>query len=301
MKTRTKIIIATWLIALILSACGPSQAEKDAQLTQIAAYGFATQTALAPTSTSTPEPTATATLTPTATPTPTASPTNTPNAVLTDEAATMEAIMAKGNVEATAKAVSIQETQQAEDALWTKLANDGSITMKKGDLNTVDDFEESWAQRGWYQWWWFGYEMSNFVIKTHIDWRIPPDSFSDISGCGFVLRLEDENNHLVLVLTPSSSAFLGQMTPNGFQNLNAKGVWINPDWEPTQGETGSADFMVVAEQEEITAFINGVKSFRWVVARTNSGDIGYTIISGTNKDFGTSCKMTNTRIWELVK
>lgn len=70
--------------SVCLTACGPSQAELDATATQFTANIFATQTAQAPTSTSTPTPTHTPTLTPTFTstatftPTSTASPTSTP-------------------------------------------------------------------------------------------------------------------------------------------------------------------------------------------------------------------------------
>ncbi len=62
------------LIALLMGACSPSQAELDAQATKIAADVFATQTAAAPTATPTPEATATFTPTPTDTPTPTPTP-----------------------------------------------------------------------------------------------------------------------------------------------------------------------------------------------------------------------------------
>lgn len=66
-----------WTICIFLVACGPSQAELDAQATAIAADIFATQTAQAPTITPTPE-LPTATPTPTETPPPTDTPTPLP-------------------------------------------------------------------------------------------------------------------------------------------------------------------------------------------------------------------------------
>ena len=60
----------------MLTACGPSQAERDATATQAELNAGATQTAQAPTATLTPSPTATTTPTPTRTPT--ATPTDTP-------------------------------------------------------------------------------------------------------------------------------------------------------------------------------------------------------------------------------
>lgn len=65
------------VISLSLSACGPSQAEQDAQATQIVEDFYATQTA-APTATATSTPAPTATSTATATPTHTSTPTPIP-------------------------------------------------------------------------------------------------------------------------------------------------------------------------------------------------------------------------------
>ncbi|MFZ5919243.1 MAG: hypothetical protein ACOYZ7_20115, partial [Chloroflexota bacterium] len=70
MKNKGYVILLGSLLVLVLAACGPSQAELDAEATDIAASSFATQTAKAPTHTPTP------TFTPT--PTPTATPTHTP-------------------------------------------------------------------------------------------------------------------------------------------------------------------------------------------------------------------------------
>lgn len=96
---RTVNISLLLVACVILIACGPSQAEQDAQATQIAANDFATQTAEAPTATltptsvpptATPTPTATLTATPTATPTPTATtiPTATPTPLVAQGNAT---------------------------------------------------------------------------------------------------------------------------------------------------------------------------------------------------------------------
>ena len=83
MEKKVLFVLVCLLIGALLVACGPSQAELDAQATKVAADVFATETAEAPTRTPiptlTPTPTATltSTLTPTSTPTPTPTSTNT--------------------------------------------------------------------------------------------------------------------------------------------------------------------------------------------------------------------------------
>jgi hypothetical protein len=72
------LLTVLFLVVLFLPACGPSQSEIDATVTQSAANDYATQTANAPTATLTPTLTPTPTDTPTPTPTITPSPTSTP-------------------------------------------------------------------------------------------------------------------------------------------------------------------------------------------------------------------------------
>ena len=74
MEKKPSLILTLLLMAVLVSACGPSQAELDAQATKVAAAIFATQTAEAPTATPTPTPTPSPTSTPTDTPAPSPTP-----------------------------------------------------------------------------------------------------------------------------------------------------------------------------------------------------------------------------------
>ena len=228
MKTCTRTVLILLLICALLAGCGPSKATPAETPTQDNARILATQTAQEPTATSTPEPTATATSTPTATLVPTA----TPNQTATAVAATQESRNATQQAVQTADALAAQATQKAEDDMWAKMVSDGSITYSKGDLYTVDDFEQSWAQRNYYQWWSFEYNMLDFVIMTHIDWAIPEGGSFNVGGCGFAIRIKDESNHLILFLTPKGNASLGAMTPSGFQYQSYH--WQNPNNRITQ-------------------------------------------------------------------
>jgi len=83
MSKQRSCVLVILLLGVVLSACGPSQSERDAQATQIVANIFATQTAEAPTPTPTFTVTSTPMPTPTNTPTPTDTPTATPTPTLT--------------------------------------------------------------------------------------------------------------------------------------------------------------------------------------------------------------------------
>ncbi len=89
MKTKLYLFVLFSLLALSLAACGPSPEQVNATATQVAANIFGTQTAQAPTATSTNTPTPTATSTPT--PTPTSTPTSTPTVTPTPTPDILEA------------------------------------------------------------------------------------------------------------------------------------------------------------------------------------------------------------------
>ena len=84
------LILVLLLMAGLAAACGPSQAELDAQATKVAAAIFATQTAEAPTATPTPTQTDTPTPTPRSTPTDTPTPSPTPLPDLSEAVLTLD-------------------------------------------------------------------------------------------------------------------------------------------------------------------------------------------------------------------
>ncbi len=293
MNAHLRSLLFILLSCAFITACGPSQAEISASASQAADKTYTAQTALAPTSTSTPLPTSTASPIP---PTATSLPTVTPNLAATATAVTRQA-------EYTATSVAASATQQAEDASWAQLVKDGAVTYTQGELTAMEDLEDNWAQRLWYRYYTFELDMSNFVIMTHVEWKYPDDANLGGGGCGFVFRLKDKDNHLYLIISARSRTFIGLMTPRGV--AGQKVLWEDPALlkyssvlPPT---TGSADLWLVVEKDFVTSYVNGNKVARYYVAATNSGDIGYTILSATNNEPGTYCKFTNTRIWELVK
>ena len=58
--------------------------------------------------------------------------------------------------------------------------------------------------------------------------------------------------------------------------------------------------LVVETEQGVTIFINDEMIYRYQSPLTYiKGLLGYTIISGTNKDFGTRCKMSNIELFVL--
>jgi hypothetical protein len=226
----------------------------------------------APTATSTPEPTATITATPTnrPRPSPTPRPTWTPDLAATQHAE-----------QRTAEVLSYYER--------------GFLTSTHGQLLELDDFSYSWAQLGWYNWLPLGGSASDFFIAAHFKWNSALKT-SDISGCGFVFSLQPDRDHYAVFLDRARV----------FLVITDQELGYSKPISPTRG-TGLVDFDYPAEAD-FTLIVKGpyayvlvndevVGEYTLSKSRELHGELGLTVLSGTNKDYGTLCEMTDLRLW----
>ncbi|MCI0553079.1 MAG: hypothetical protein L0287_19200 [Anaerolineae bacterium] len=68
----------------------------------------------------------------------------------------------------------------------------------------------------------------------------------------------------------------------------------NPADQPAE-----ADFTVIVKGTYVYVLVNGevVGEYTLSKSRILEGDLGLSLLSGTNKDFGTRCEMTNVHAW----
>lgn len=175
-----------------------------------------------------------------------------------------------------------------------KLYNDKVISTSNGQHFLLPDFDESWAQINWYQWYETGYEPDNFVIRTDMHW----DSASNIanwfaSGCGMVFREVDQDNHYFVFLALDGYVYLSGYKNGNFLELGRK--WVGKPDLPK----GEASFMMAVDRDWITIFVNGSQILRRQDKNFSGGKLALTLASGTNKDYGTRCQMTDVELWEL--
>lgn len=259
-----KVILTVILLSLVATACAT----------------------VAPSPTSTPQPTATITLTPTITPKPsfTPKPTQTPYLTGTARAATQ-----KAEEQAEIQAMK-DETQKYFDL--------GYIATTDGTYRKYSNFNEEWAQLGWYQWWILGDKATDFYMTAHVKWSSAYRN-ADVSGCGFVFAVQENNDHyaafldrsVVEVLSADQSSYtrrLGKTRGTGRVNFN------NPADEPVE-----ADFTVIVNDGYLYVIVDEevVGEYTLAESRNLDGNLGLTLLSGTNKDFGTRCEMTKVHAW----
>jgi hypothetical protein len=227
-----------------------------------------------PTPTNTSEPTATETVIPTATrtprPSPTPRPTQTPNLAATRRAEELNA-----------------EVQEYFEK--------GYLATTEGRFRELDDFSFDWAQLGWYRQFPVQDGVGDFVLSAHFKWDSAFKN-SDISGCGFIFGVQQNNDHYAVFLDRQKVFFL--ITDNA--------VGFSRPVSPTRG-TGivkfdypaEADFTVIVKDAYAYVLVDRevVAEYTLAQSRSSKGGIGLTVLSGTNKDYGTRCEMTNLHLW----
>ncbi len=225
-----------------------------------------------PTFTSTPKATATITPTPTSTPKPsvTPRPTRTPN---------------------------LGATQRVEDlnAEAKSYFDLGYLSTADGKFTEFDDFTEDWAKIDYYQWWNLNKKASNFYMSAHFNWFTALQN-SNESGCGFVFSIQENNDHYAVFLDRTNIVFL----------MSDKSLGYSRDVGKTRGtgrvkfdNPAEADFALIVKDAYAYVLVNGevVSEYTLAQSRTMYGRLALSVLSGTNKDYGTRCEMTNIHVW----
>ena len=225
-----------------------------------------------PTPTSMPEPTPTNTITPTntLTPSPTPQPTQTPNLAATQRAEELNA-----------------EAQTYFDQ--------GYISTTNGRFKELEDFSYDWAQLGWYNWLPLEETASDFFLSGHFKWNSAFQN-SDISGCGFIFSIQENNDHYAVFLDRSKVFFL----------ITDRSLGYSKPITPTRG-TGrvkfdypaEANFTLIVQDHSAYVLVDGKEVGEYTLAQSRpmQGKLGLTVLSGTNRDYGTRCEMTDLRLW----
>jgi hypothetical protein len=166
--------------------------------------------------------------------------------------------------------------------------DDGVLPTMDGTYHRLEDFDESIAKINYLTWWYTDYAPENFIIRVDAYWDAASELTNwDDSGCAFVFGLEDNDNY--------NFTWLGL---DGFVNLQRK---LKGDWQWNKKRQngklsipeGEAEIMMVVFDKRITIYVNGEKELSEYDPHYNGGELAFSVFSGTNKGFGTRCKMSN--------
>jgi hypothetical protein len=227
-------------------------------------------------------PTATATATPVpASPTNTSTPTLTPKPTLTPN---------------------VIKTQNYDDLFSEvqRFKDEGLIPDTRGTYNVLEDFVINLAKIGWLQYHYYDFKAKHFVYKAHVSWKTAAET-NEVSGCGIVFGInekEEANEYYGMVLDKSRIYFsyaskghyheLGKTRGTGTLNF---------------GNPAEADLTLLVYDYKAYVYVNEefIGEYTLKSDQELNGKFGYGVISGTNRDYGTRCEITNSKMWKLSK
>ena len=235
-----------------------------------AAFEPPTATPIPPTNTPTSQPTKTPRPTETQRPTQTPKPTFTPN---------------------------VAATQKYDEfySLLEQIKNDGYISTTDGKTAELDPFTEEMAQIGWLRFWPIESVdpiYSDFVFKAKFNWSsaaTKPES----SGCGFVFGIQDNGDYYTVYLTNDNITFFLKRGSNLYRVGKTSGTGLYDFDNPAE-----AEFAIAVHDQKAYVLVDGVPTlYTLSVDQTTNGYIGNSVLSGTNRDYGTRCEATEMLLW----
>jgi hypothetical protein len=196
-------------------------------------------------------------------------------------------------------------TQEAEIAAQTQVASSmyerivelaayDYISSEAGEYYRLDNFSESWAQINWYRYWSTYIFPTDFVIRVDATWDSASEDANWFnSGCGFVFRAVDVDNHYLVYLGLDGNVYFTRFYRGDWKLLGSS--WYGNVDIPS----GSAELMLVVEGDSFTIFVDGERVRTQIDSAIPEGDLALTLNSGTNAGYGTLCEMKNIDVWVL--
>lgn len=231
-------------------------------------------------------PTSTITYTPTITPSPTATltPTNTPTPTITPN---------------------LTATQQYEtfSLIVQEIYDAGQIPTLEGTYKKLGDFSEQLAQQFGYKWSNTGVKAKEFIIRADFVWSIAHQK--NYSGCGYVFREKSKDFYYLIALDALDGVLLSytKKNPSSFfppivnYSIGASRKTKLPDMGPNPYQ---ATFTLVVTEFKAYTYINDIYYSEYELQKnwlTETGPLSFMILTGTDKDFGTRCEVTNAEVW----
>ena len=178
--------------------------------------------------------------------------------------------------------------------LVTDLHRRGILNDAQGKYQALQPFEASWAQIDYYDFLPTGHSPGDFVLRADVQWESASEraNFWN-SGCGFVFRMNARGDHYLVFLGLDGNLYLYRKLDQVISRLGSG------SYREEIRVSGSSQITLAVEGQWMTVFVNGEQVYRQSDDTFSAGLLGYALASGTNKDFGTRCEMTNVELWEI--
>lgn len=185
------------------------------------------------------------------------------------------------------------EYQETVDYYYEK----GYLPSTKGEYIPLDDFSKDWAMINFYYTEETGQFIENFMVTANFEWQ-SAIRYPDPSGCGWAFHMQGEDEYLFFV----DREYVWMM------------IWDDSRQQPTRiGATTGSPWVGMGNpaDAEVVLVVNGTKAYVLVDNHfkgsytldtdwlTGKGAFAYAVVSGTNADYGTRCRITDAVLWVI--
>lgn len=174
----------------------------------------------------------------------------------------------------------------------------GQISTTEGKYVVLDDYQHELASKLAYAWAETGVIAKNFIVRADFEWSNAINTVN-ISGCGFIYRMQPNQDHYVIILDAVSGVKLASHTDRGTVSMGS----------PQNGEQNLSNFGSGPYQATLTLIVNELQTYVYVddiyfgdyklleYRIRDAGPLANAVLSATSERYGTRCKMTNVRAW----
>ena len=164
-----------------------------------------------------------------------------------------------------------------------QLEENGTIPLSEGQITSYGDFFDNYTNMGTAKYYTIT-EADHFVLSSKISWL---SAFSApngaVSGCGFIFGAgSDAKNYLMASIRMNGNIYF-----NGFNNGNR--LSYGQQYVTTPSIQGEGYLTLVVEGSSVSIYFKGNQIFNRSDVVIPGNSLGFAILSGTNKDFGTQC------------
>ena len=176
----------------------------------------------------------------------------------------------------------------------------GQIQTTEGKYIALNDYERENASKLSYSWRETGIVAKNFIVQADFAWSNAVDTIN-ISGCGFIFRLQPNQDHYIVILDAYSGVKLASHTDRGTFSLGS----------PQDGEQILPDFGSGPYQATFTLIVNELRTYVYIddiyfgeyklleYRIRDAGPLATAVLSATSEGYGTRCNMTNVHAWVM--
>jgi hypothetical protein len=134
--------------------------------------------------------------------------------------------------------------------------------------------------------------MSDFVFKGKLAWSSASNT-PETSGCGIIFGLQENNDHYGVFIDKGRIQFLMGRGPNVYNVGKTSG-----SGRLSYGNPAEAEVIIAVKDQIANVSVDGdITKYTLSADQTSRGTFALSILSGTNKDYGTHCEMTDMMLW----